>query len=302
MTVSGLQHQLKGVLGFPVTPFQEDLSLNIEELERNVAAMAEYPFCALVAAGGAGEIFSLTVEEILQVVKATIRAVAGRIPVVAGVGFNTGIAVLLARQFEKAGADALLILPPYYSNAPERGLHDYYRAIEAACELPLIIYSRDWAAFTPDRAARLVERVPRVAAWKDGQGDMRKFQKIMAKLGDRLTWIGGAGDDAIGSYFAIGVQAYTSSISNIAPRLSLALAEAGAARDFERVRELVNKYVLPLYAIRDRSKGYEVAVTKQAMEILGMKAGPVRPPLSRCSPEDAQDIRRVMDLYKDFLE
>jgi 5-dehydro-4-deoxyglucarate dehydratase len=110
---------------------------------------------------------------------------------------------------------------------------------------------------------------------------------------------GGLGDDSAPGYFAAGVQAYTSSISNIAPQLSLELAEAGLARDFERLNRLMERYVHPLYALRERVKGYEVAVMKAAMEILGKAAGPVRPPLVNCRPQDLADLRDVMKIYQE---
>src|SRR5262249_39694647 len=153
------------------------------------------------------------------------------------------------------------------------------------------------AVFTPEMVARLADRVPTLEFWKDGQGDTRKYQRIMHTLGDRLAWLGGLGDDCVPAYFAIGVQAYTSSISNFAPRLSLQLAEAAMAHDSVRLDHLMRKYVHPLYAIRERSKGYEVATTKAAMEILGMPAGPVRPPLTACSERDRQDLRALMEVY-----
>jgi 5-dehydro-4-deoxyglucarate dehydratase len=145
---------------------------------------------------------------------------------------------------------------------------------------------------------RLADRVPALAAWKDGQGVARKYQRIMNHVGDRLAWFGGLGDDCVPSYFAAGVQGYTSSISNVAPRLSLALSEAGMARDFARLDVLMNKYVHPLYAIRERMKGYEVSVMKTAMELLGIPAGPVRPPLANTRPQDVPEIRSLMELYE----
>jgi 5-dehydro-4-deoxyglucarate dehydratase len=208
--------------------------------------------------------------------------------------------VEIARRVEKAGAECVLALPPYYSEAPEEGLFAYYEAIGTATTLPLMVYSRGWAAFTPDMVARLADRVPTLVAWKDGQGDVRKYQRIMSHNGDRLAWLGGLGDDCVPGYFAIGVQAYTSSISNIAPRLSLALAETGVNGDFVRLNELMERYVHPLYAIRERSRGYEVAVMKAAMETLGMTAGPVRPPLVNCRPNDVEDIRKLMEWYEEF--
>src|SRR5690242_376939 len=169
MTSAELRTRFRGVFGFPVTPFRQDLSLDLDALARNVDQMARHPFCALVAAGGTGEIYSLTVPEIVDVVRVTVEAAAGRMPVVAGVGFNGALGTEIARGVEKAGADCLLVLPPYYSNAPEDGLFDYYEAVARASGLPLMVYSRDWAVFSPQMVARLAERVPTLAAWKDGQ-------------------------------------------------------------------------------------------------------------------------------------
>jgi 5-dehydro-4-deoxyglucarate dehydratase len=292
--------RLRGVFGFPVTPFRSDLSLDLDALDRNVHDMAGHPFCAMVAAGGTGELYSMSVEEIEQVIATTVKAVKGRMPVVAGTGFNVPLGMEIARRAQKAGADCILVLPPYYVAAPEDGLFAYYESIGRATELPLIIYSRDWAVFTPEMVARLADRVPVLAGWKDGQGDVRRYQRIMEYNGDRLAWFGGSGDDCVPGYFAIGVQAYTSSISNISPRLSLALAEAGLNRDFQHLNQLMHRYVNPLYALRERSKGYEVAVMKQAMEILGMSAGPVRPPLTNCRAKDVEDLRKLMDVYRDM--
>jgi len=301
MSANELRSRLKGVLGFPITPFRKDLSLDLGALARNVDQMVQHPFCALVAAGGTGELYSLTVDEIVDVVRTTVEAAAGKMPVVAGVGYNAAMGMEIARRVEKAGASCLLVLPPYYSNAPEEGLFDFYRAIGSSCGLPLMLYSRDWAVFTPQMVARLADRVPTLALWKDGQGDARKYQRIMNYVGDRLAWLGGIGDDCVPAYFAIGVQAYTSSISNIAPKLSLELAEAGLARDFARLDVLMKRYVHPLYALRDRARGYEVSVMKAAMEILGISAGPVRPPLMECRPQDVEDTRKLMEVYREMI-
>src|SRR5437762_499829 len=302
MTANDVRNRLTGGFGFPITPVRKALSLDLDALARNVDSMAQHPFCAMVAAGGTGELYSMTVDEIVEVVRVTVQATAGRMPVVAGTGYNAAIGADIARRVEKAGADCVLALPPYYINAPEDGLFDYYQAIGAASGLPLFVYSRDWAAFTPQMVARLADRVPTLAGWKDGQGVARKYQRIMNEVGDRLAWFGGLGDDCVPEYFAIGVQAYTSSISNIAPKVSLALAEAGLARDFPRLNALMAKYVHPLYALRERMKGYEVSVRKEAMERMGISAGPVRPPLTKCRPQDVEDLRKLVEVYRKSLE
>lgn len=292
--------KMTGVFGFPVTPLKQDLSLDLDGLAKNVAWMTKHPFCAIVSAGGTGELYSLTPEEVEAVVKVSVEN-AGGMPVVAGTGFNAAIGADIARRAEKAGANCLLVLPPYYVNAPQEGLFAYYEAIGKATALPLMIYSRDWAVFTPEMVARLAERVPTLAAWKDGQGNVRAYQRIMNYNGDRLAWFGGLGDDNVPGYFAAGVQAFTSSISNVAPKISLALAAAGMKRDMAALDPLMAKYVHPLYALRERAKGYEVAVMKTMMELTGHPAGPVRPPLENTRPVDIADVKKIVADYGDML-
>jgi 5-dehydro-4-deoxyglucarate dehydratase len=296
-----LRDKLHGVVGFPITPFQSDLSLDLEALESNVNEMIRFGFCSLVAAGGTGEMYSMSPGENIEVVRRTVAVVDGKMPVIGGVGFNARIASEMAREMEKAGADALLVMPPYYVNAPIDGLLEYYAAVGRASGLPLALYSRDWAVFTPDMVARLAEKMPTLEIWKDGQGDARKYQRIMAKVGNRLAWLGGIGDDCVAPYFAIGVQGYTSSISNVAPKLSLALAEAGLKRDFATLNRLADKYVHPLYALRDRKRGYEVSVMKKMMDLIGLNGGPVRPPLEDVTEADTAPIRSLVELYRDYF-
>lgn len=290
-----------GVFGFPVTPFKQDLSLDLAALEKNCDWMAGFPFCSQVIAGGTGEVYSMTPEESIECVRVSVKAINGRMPVVAGVAYNTTMACHMAREMEKAGAEALLVMPPYYINAPEEGMFQYFEAIGNSCGLPLSFYTRDWAAFSPSQVQRLLDRVPSLKMWKDGQGDMRKYQRIICEVGDRIAWVGGIGDDCAPGYFAVGCQAYTSSISNIAPKLSLDIAEKGLKGDFAGLAALMKKYVHPLYALRDRSRGYEVSIMKAAMEVLGHPAGPVRPPLTNISDSEMAEVRKLMEVYADVL-
>src|SRR5436305_5435674 len=122
MTSREFTASLHGVFGFPVTPFKKDLTLDLQALERNVDEMASHPFCALVATGGTGELYSLSPDEVEQVVATTVKATRGRMPVVAGTGYNLPLGQELARRAERAGAACVLALPPYYIQAPEEGL------------------------------------------------------------------------------------------------------------------------------------------------------------------------------------
>ncbi|MCY4586773.1 MAG: 5-dehydro-4-deoxyglucarate dehydratase [Bryobacterales bacterium] len=301
MTAEELKGQLGGVITFPVTIFKDDLSLDIEGYRQNVAEMLRFPLCAVVAAGGTGEMYSMTPEEHFEVIKATIDEVGGKTRVLAGVGFNMPLATEMAKKAEEAGADGILCFPPYYPNADREGLLHYYKAIGEATNLGLFVYSRDWATFSATEVWRLCEAIPNLIAWKEGQADLRAYQRIMERCGDRLHWIGGIGDDMVPGYYSIGIRTYTSSIAVLAPRLSLQLHERASMLDQASLARLMSNYVIPLYALRARRKGYEVSVMKKAMEILGKPAGPVRPPLPEVRPEEVKEIEALMERFKPVL-
>src|ERR1044072_5825787 len=248
-----LRKKLSGVIAFPVTPFKEDLSLDLPGLHENLTKLLEHPIAAVVAAGGTGELYSLTPAEYARVVELTTNAVEDRVPVIAGVGFGQRLAVEMAQAAEKAGADGILAFPPYYPQAEDEGLFEYYRAIGAATKLGMLIYSRDWANFTPAMVERLTS-IPTLIAWKDGQGDIRRLQAIMNHVGDRLHWIGGAGDDLVAAYYSTGIRRFTSSIATVAPQLSLKLHELAESGEHEQLTELLDRCVIPLYAIRARRR------------------------------------------------
>ena len=301
MTAEELKGQLGGVITFPVTIFKDDLSLDIEGYRQNVAEMLRFPLCAVVAAGGTGEMYSMTPEEHFEVIKATIDEVGGKTRVLAGVGFNMPLATEMAKKAEEAGADGILCFPPYYPNADREGLLHYYKAIGEATNLGLFVYSRDWATFSATEVWRLCEAIPNLIAWKEGQADLRTYQRIMELCGDRLHWIGGIGDDMVPGYYSIGIRTYTSSIAVLAPRLSLQLHERASMLDQASLARLMSNYVIPLYALRARRKGYEVSVMKKAMEILGKPAGPVRPPLPEVRAEEVKEIEALMERFKPVL-
>lgn len=294
MSPQELRQRIAGVIGFPVTPFTQNLELDIEALRENVEFMVQGGIHALVAAGGTGELYSLTPEEHATVVRITVETVQGRIPVIAGVGYNAALGRSLARAAEAAGADGILMLPPYYVNADGNGLIEYYRHIAAATSLGVLPYSRDWVSFTPTLLRKLAE-IPNVIAFKDGQGDLRTFSRLRHALGDRFLWLGGVGDDMVGGYFSAGATGFTSSIANFMPDIALALFTAAKAGNFTAVRAITTQKVQDFYDLRVRRKGYEVSMVKEAMQFLGRKAGPVRPPLVNVSEEDRELLRQALE-------
>jgi 5-dehydro-4-deoxyglucarate dehydratase len=301
MEPAELRHKLSGVIAFPITPFRSDLSLDVDGLRENLAKLFEHPICAVVSAGGTGEMYSLTPAEHLQVIRVTVEAAQGRTPVIAGVGFGRQLAIEAARASTEAGADGILAFPPYYPNADDEGMLAYYRAIAEATSLGMLIYSRDWANFSPAMVERLTD-IPNLIAWKDGQGDIRRLQLIINRVGDRLHWIGGAGDDMVPAYYSIGIRAYTSSIATVAPRLSLRLHQLAANGRDDELTRLMNVSVTPLYAMRARRKGYEVSTMKALMDMAGLRGGPVRPPLVDVTAEEKEELRAILESWRSFLD
>jgi 5-dehydro-4-deoxyglucarate dehydratase len=130
---------------------------------------------------------------------------------------------------------------------------------------------------------------------------MRRYQMIRQRIGDRLHWIGGAGDDLVPAYYALGIRTYTSSIANLAPRLSLRLHELAAAGHSKELTGLMEELVIPLYAFRARRKGYEVSAMKAMMDLIGLAGGPVRPPLVDVRADDLEVLRAMIERWRPWL-
>jgi 5-dehydro-4-deoxyglucarate dehydratase len=295
-----LKRRLRGPLAFPITPYSADGSVDLAAVRQNAAWLPGRGIAALVAPSGTGEIFGLSPDECADVTAATVEAVGGRVPVVASVGFNARIGADLARRAETAGADAVLVMPPYYATPDPHGLLEYYRQIAAATTLGVLPYARDAAAFTPELVEQLARAVPNLIAFKDGRGDVRLFQRlrehVVEQLGaDRLVWLSGVGDDLVGPYFAAGAVGFTSSLACFWPEASVELYRLAASGDLDGLRQYHERVVRPFYELRQRGRGFEVAVMKTAMDILGHPAGPPRPPLGSLSDRDRHDLHSILD-------
>ncbi len=301
MQPNELRKKLGGVISFPCTPFKPDLSLDLDGLRKNLRSLLKHPICAVVAPAGTGEIHSLSPAEHLAVVKTTIEEVNGKVPVLTGAGFNPPIAAELARQAAAAGVNGILAFPPYYSSQDDDGIVAYYRGIAEATPLGLLIYSRDWFAPPPALVEKLAQAIPNLIAWKDGQADIRRYQMIRQHVGDRLHWIGGAGDDLVPAYYSMGIRTYTSSIANVAPKLSLRLHELASAGHSAELLKLMNELVVPLYALRARRKGYEVSAMKAMMDMIGLAGGPVRPPLVNLRPDESKSLAAALERWRPWL-
>ena len=281
----------RGLLAFPATPFTADLGLDTPTLERHVAAVAAHMPIALVPAGGAGELFSIDVAEHEAVVRATVASAAG-LPVIAGVGGGFAVARTQARNAEKAGADGLLLLPPYLVNSEQDGLAAFVRGIAAATSLPLIVYSRDNGIFRVETLLRLADAVPTLMGVKDGTSDLDLVLETRRRVGDRLVVINGAptAEMLAAQSFAIGVTAYSSAVFAFAPTIAHAFYDAVAGGDSARQAALLTQFYFPYSVIRRRRAGNAVSIVKAGLKVTGRPVGPVRPPLLDLSDADCATL------------
>jgi 5-dehydro-4-deoxyglucarate dehydratase len=287
----------KGVLAFPATPFMEDGKLDLPALEQHVERIAANRPVALVPAGGAGELFSLTVAEHADVIRVT-KAQAGGVPVVAGIGGGFGTAIEMARNAEKAAADGLLLLPPYLVNSEQEGLAAFVRAIARATALPLIVYSRDNGIFRVETLLRLAESCPTLIGVKDGTGNLDLVLETRRRTLGRLVMINGAptAEMLAAQTFAIGVTAYSSAVFTFAPVIAQAFYDAVVDGDRVRQDALLDGFYFPYSVLRRKRAGNAVSIVKAGLKATGQSAGPVRPPLLDLSDGDGNELKRLITI------
>lgn len=285
-----------GLLSFPVTHFDGDHRFVEDAYRDHCGWMLEHDVAGLFAAGGTGEFFSLTPDEVGQVVGAAVAETAGRVPVLSGCGYGTAIAIDIARRAEHAGADGVLLLPPYLIGAKQEGLAAHIETVCRATPLGVIVYNRDNAIVTEDTLARLCERNPNLVGFKDGVGDIELMMRIYGKLGDRLTYIGGlpTAETFAAPYLEMGVTTYSSAIFNFMPEWALDFYAAVRAHDSAKILAGLRDFVLPYIAIRNRGAGYAVSIVKAGMAAVGRSAGPVRLPLTDLSTAEREELSALI--------
>lgn len=287
----------RGLLSFPVTHFDAELAFDEAAYRKHIAWLSQYEVAGLFAAGGTGEGFSLTPPEIDQVVRAAVAETGGRIPVVAPATAGTAVAIEQARSAEAAGAEGILLMPPYLTEAGPDGLVEHVAAICAATSLGVIFYSRANATCNDVTLARMSERCPNLVGFKDGVGNIETMTRIYARLGDRLTYIGGlpTAETFALPYTEMGVTTYSSAIFNFVPEFALDFYRAVRAHDRDEVYRRLRDFVIPYLDIRDRAPGYAVSIVKAGLTAIGHPAGPVRPPLTDLTAPELAELTALVD-------
>ena len=202
-----------------------------------------------------------------------------------------------AKAAESAGADGLLLLPPYLVNAEAAGIMAHVEAVCAATRLGVIFYNRDNAILNEGALEQLCARCPNLVGFKDGYGDVELMTRIYARMGDRLTYIGGlpTAETFALPYLEMGVTTYSSAIFNFLPDFAQSFYAAVRRHDREEVYKQLREFVLPYINLRNRHKGYAVSIVKAGMRAIGRPAGPVRPPLTDLDHDEMDALTKLID-------
>lgn len=295
-----------GVFGFPVTPFHADGSLNLDAFRQHVRWMKGTGVHALFVCAGTGEFFNLALDEFREAVAAAVEEAGADLPVLAGCGYSTPLAKEFAKTAQAAGADGLLLLPPYLIQPEQEGLYRHVREVAEAVEIGIILYHRDNGLYSVNTVARLAD-VPNVIGFKDGHGNLEQFARITLEVGARLAYMNGmpTAEMTFPSFYALGCRGYSSALSNFAPHVTLKFHEAVVSGDVATQREILTHVIEPICRVRDQGKGFAVSYVKAAvnlLEKLGPEgAGPVRTPLIDLNMDQRAQLKQVLDnLFERF--
>lgn len=278
-----------------VTPFTQDNKVNFEQLGKLIDFQIENGTDAIIICGTTGESATLSHEEHDACIRFAVEHTAGRVPVVAGTGSNsTAEAIRLSTHAEQSGADALLLVSPYYNKATQNGLIAHYTAIANSVSLPIILYnvpSRTGCNILPQTAVKLAKTVPNIVAIKEASGNISQIAKL-ASLADGCIDIYSGNDDQIVPIMSLGGKGVISVLSNVAPKLTHDIVAEYLAGNVAESAKLQLKSISLINALFSEVNPIPV---KAAMNMMGMNVGGLRAPLSEMEDANKEKLKAALE-------
>ncbi len=280
-----------------ITPMYPDGSVNYEKFEEILNDQIEKGTDSIIVCGTSGEASTLSHEEHIDVIRACVRFVHGRVPVIAGTGSNcTETAVYLSQEAEKAGVDGILVVSPYYNKATQKGLAAHFQTVAESVHVPMILYnipSRTGVNIKPETAVALARNTENIVGVKEASGDIAQIADLFA-LADGCLDIYSGNDDQIVPIMSLGGKGVISVLSNVAPAQTHEIAAACLAGDFAKGAKL---QLAAMDLVRALFCEVNPIPVKAAMNLQGWEAGPLRAPLTEMEPENQARLRRAMEAY-----
>lgn len=289
-----------GLLSFPVTDFDEQGRFDRDSYRQRLEWFVSHEVSAVFVAGGTGEFFNLTLDEFRAVVTVAVETVGGKLPVIASAGLSVGAGKAYAKAAEEAGADGILLMPPYLTECPQDGLVEYARNICDSTSINVIYYNRGNGVLEAEAVQQLADACPNLVGLKDGKGDMQLLNQIVKTVGDRLVYVGGVPTAEIfaEAYLSIGVNTYSSAVFNFVPELAVTFYRALRQGDSATVKRITNDFFIPFINLRDRRKGYAVSLIKEGATIIGRSAGSVRAPLVMPNEDERKQLENLVRIAR----
>ena len=280
-----------------VTPFTESGEVNYPKLKEIVEEQIAGGTDAIIACGTTGESATMSHEEHLDVIRYVCEVVNHRIPVIAGTGSNsTKEAIHLSQGAEKAGADGLLLVTPYYNKATQNGLIAHYTAIANSVSLPILLYhvpSRTGMTMKPETIVKLCKDVPNIVGVKEASANFSAIAEIM-QLADGCVDLYSGNDDQIVPLLSLGGKGVISVLSNVAPRQTHDICASFFEGDVKKSCEMQLKTIPVINALFCEVNPIPV---KAAMNMMGKEVGPLRLPLTEMEPQNKERLKKAMEEY-----
>ena len=285
-----------GLLSFPLTDFDTQLNFDPLGYRQRLEWLMPYGATVLFAAGGTGEFFSLEPQEFGEVIGVAVDTCHGHTPIIAGAGGATRMAIQYAQEAQRCGAQGILLMPHYLTEASQDGLLAHVDAICKSVSIGVVLYNRGGARYAPDTVARLCERNPNLIGYKDGVGDIEHFVQMRRTLGERVTYLGGlpTAEFYAAPYYAMGCHVYSSAVFNFIPKTAMDFYRALDQGDQATCDRLLDEFFMPYIALRNRGQGYAVSIVKAGADLVGHGAGPVRPPLSDLKSAEREELAALI--------
>ncbi|VVD85993.1 5-dehydro-4-deoxyglucarate dehydratase [Pandoraea horticolens] len=285
-----------GLLSFPVTDFDANGDFNARGYAARLEWLAPFGATALFAAGGTGEFFSLTPQDYSAVIKTAVDTCAGKVPILAGAGGPTRLAVEYAQEAERLGAKGVLLMPHYLTEASLDGIAAHVEQVCRSVRIGVIVYNRANSKLGADELERLAEKCPNLIGFKDGVGDIERMVQIRRRMGERFSYLGGLPTAEVyaAAYRALGVPVYSSAVFNFIPKTAMRFYRAVCENDQETMGRLLDTFFLPYLEIRNRRAGYAVSIVKAGAKLVGHDAGPVRAPLTDLLPDELDALNALI--------
>ena len=282
----------RGVFPAIITPFKEDYSLDEEGLKKNIEYLNKSGIAGIVPCGTTGESATLTFEEHKKVVEIAVDC--SKVPVIAGTGSNnTREALDLTRHAADAGADAALLITPYYNKPNDRGMYEHFKTIAENCDIPIILYNvpkRTGIDLKPELVTKL-SKIKNIVAIKEASGNLSQVSLIIEQTNGSNFSVLSGDDDLTLPILSLGATGVVSVVANVAPKKTVAMVDAMAKGDLEKARSL-HYELAPL--VRALFLDTNPIPVKAACGLMGLAAGPLRPPLTEMAPEKENILKEIL--------